>query len=66
MHAEIRAVAKAIAENGFGRDWDDFPIMSIEETDQGDLEEYAIAAINEVSRLGLLREPVILTIEDAS
>lgn len=39
-------VARAIAENGFGRPWDDLLPTNASDTDQGDLIEYARAAIN--------------------
>ncbi|WP_147305227.1 hypothetical protein [Alkalilimnicola ehrlichii] len=42
---QIEAVARAIALNGFGRPWDDFPERSMRETCQEDLMEYAETAI---------------------
>lgn len=40
------AVARAIAENGFGRPWDDFLPLNAHDTDQSDLIEYAQAALD--------------------
>ena len=42
---KLERVARAIAQNGFGRDWDDFLPVNANDTDQGDLMEYAQAAI---------------------
>lgn len=41
----IENVAKGIAKNGFGREWDDFSQIGALDTDQGDLMDYARAAI---------------------
>ena len=45
----VERVAKAIAEQGFGRNWDDFMEINSEDTDQSDLQDYARAAIAEIS-----------------
>jgi hypothetical protein len=42
----VEAIARAIAENGFGRPWDDFLPVNAHDTDQGDLIEYAQAAVD--------------------
>jgi hypothetical protein len=42
---EVMLMARAIAENGFGRSWDDFHPVDAHGTDQGDLIEYAQAAV---------------------
>jgi len=42
---DVLVVARAIAENGFGRPWDDFEEVNAHDTDQGDLIAYAIAAM---------------------
>ena len=42
---KLERVARAIAQNGFGRDWDDFLPVNAHDTDRGDLMEYARAAI---------------------
>lgn len=39
------AVARAIAQQGFGRPWDDFYQCDARDTDQNDLIEYAQAAL---------------------
>lgn len=41
----VEITAKAVAEDGFGRPWDDFLRVNVEDTDHGDLEEYARAAL---------------------
>lgn len=41
----LETVARAIAQNGFGRDWDDFLPINAHDTDQSDLLDYAVAAI---------------------
>lgn len=45
----VEGTAKAIAENGFGRPWDDFLPLNAHDTDQGDLIEYAQAAVDFLS-----------------
>ena len=42
---DVLQVARAIAERGIGRYWDDFPETDAFDTDQGDLIEYARAAV---------------------
>lgn len=42
---DVLQVARAIAERGVGRYWDDFPETDAFDTDQGDLIEYARAAV---------------------
>jgi hypothetical protein len=42
---DVLQVARAIAERGIGRYWDDFPETDAFGTDQGDLIEYARAAV---------------------
>jgi hypothetical protein len=42
----VERVARAIAERGFGRPWDDFNEVDAFDTDQCDLLEYARAAIS--------------------
>lgn len=42
---DVLLVARAIAERGIGRYWDDFPETDAFDTDQGDLIEYARAAV---------------------
>lgn len=44
--ASVEAVARAIAQNGFGRPWDDFLPINAHDTDQSDLIEYAQAALD--------------------
>lgn len=46
--ALIDEVAKAIAENGFGRSWEDFHETCVSDTDKDDLREYAKAAIDAI------------------
>ncbi len=41
----VKRVARAIAQNGFGRPWDDFEETNALDTDQSDLLDYARAAI---------------------
>lgn len=41
----VLVVAKAIAEEGFGRPWDDFLPINAFDTDQADLKDYARAAV---------------------
>jgi len=43
--SEVMTIARAIAEKGFGRSWDDFLPINAHDTDHGDLIEYARAAI---------------------
>lgn len=43
--ADIERVARAIAEQGFGRPWDDFLEVNAFDTDQSDLKDYALAAL---------------------
>jgi hypothetical protein len=47
----VEIVARAIAEKGFGRSWDDFEEVNAYDTDQCDLLAYARAAIE------AMREP---------
>lgn len=47
-HPLVEHVARAIASNGFGRQWNDFLPINAFDTDQGDLKEYATAALNSV------------------
>lgn len=49
----IEETAKAIAVNGFGRPWDDFLPCNVHDTDQGDLQEYAVAALDSMRGRGL-------------
>ncbi|MBN8241741.1 hypothetical protein JF546_01795 [Nitratireductor aquimarinus] len=42
---DVMIVAKAIAENGIGRPWDDFLPVNISDFDHGDLIEYGRAAV---------------------
>tara|TARA_R110000850_G_scaffold233967_1_gene358827 strand:- start:25725 stop:26108 length:384 start_codon:yes stop_codon:yes gene_type:complete len=42
----VKRVAMAIAQNGFGRPWDDFLPVNAQDTDHSDLMEYARAAIS--------------------
>ncbi len=42
---DVLIVARAIAEHGFGRPWDDFHACDASDTDQGDLLEYGRAAV---------------------
>jgi hypothetical protein len=39
-------IARKIAENGFGRPFDDFPHCDAHGTDRGDIRNYAAAAID--------------------
>lgn len=42
----VERVARAIATEGFGRQWDDFHELYVHDTDKSDLREYARAAIS--------------------
>lgn len=42
---DVMIAARAIAEHGFGRNWDDFHSCDASQTDQGDLIEYGRAAV---------------------
>lgn len=44
-HSDVMTVARAIAEKGFGRSWDDFMPTNAHDTDQSDLIGYARAAV---------------------
>lgn len=50
---DVLQVARAIAERGIGRYWDDFPETDAFDTDQGDLIEYARAAVEIFRRTAL-------------
>ncbi|MCX5516174.1 hypothetical protein C3941_19480 [Kaistia algarum] len=49
--ATRRLVARAIAKNAFGRDWDDFETVNASDVDKADLISYAAAAIGALRSL---------------
>jgi hypothetical protein len=53
---DVLTAARAIAEHGFGRPWDDFHVSNAFDTDQNDLIEYGRAAVSALRSRALPQE----------
>ncbi len=66
---DVMIVAKAIAENGIGRPWDDFLQVNVSDFDHGDLIEYgraAVAAMRTTSPVPALTDEAISVVWTAA
>jgi hypothetical protein len=54
---DVLTAARAIAEHGFGRPWDDFHVSNAFDTDQNDLIEYGRAAVSALRSRALPQTP---------